>query len=160
LPYGNKFLMQLLPHAVVSIMGRRNGYKAFVPTSPPAGFVKPANGMFEWAKPPVVDPATAADVDKAKKRLSITANYSIGTDDHFVGVDTTGGSVTLTLPTRAATSEGKIYIIKDEGGWAATNSIVIQTADSAKIDNLNSVALVSNYGAISIYFNATDWHIY
>ena len=152
--------MQLLLHAVVSIMGRRNGYKAFIPTAPPATFVKPANGHMEWAKPVIVDPAATIDVDKAKKRLSITANYSVGTDDHFVGVDTTGGSVTLTLPTRAATSEGKIYIIKDEGGWAATNSIIIQTADSAKIDNLNSVALVSNYGAISIYFNATDWHIY
>jgi hypothetical protein len=155
--------MQLLLRAVVSIMGRRNLFKAFIPSNPPPDYLRPANGhakMTEWTKPVIVDPAATTDVDKAKKRLSITANYSVGTDDHFVGVDTTGGSVTLTLPTRAATSEGKIYIIKDEGGWAATHSIIIQTADNAKIDNLNSVALVSNYGAVSIYFNATDWHIY
>ena len=158
--YGKKFLMQLLLHAVVNIMGRRNGYKAFVPASAPPEFLKPANAKFEWTRPPEPETDTDVDVGKAKRRLSITANYSITAADHFIGVNTTGGPVTVTLPARNSIGEGKIYIIKDEGGAAATNNIVVNTADSAKIDNLTAVSLVSNYGAISIYYNASDWHIY
>ena len=47
LPYGNRFLMQLLLHAVVSIMGRRNGYKAFVPSNAPAIFVSHCNSFLK-----------------------------------------------------------------------------------------------------------------
>jgi hypothetical protein len=141
----------------------RNGrrYKAFVPDDPPPEFIKPSRGDRVWTKPPIPTTDTeAAEVDRAKKRLSITSNYSITSADHFVGVNTSGGSVTVTLPAASTVAEGKIYIIKDEGGQAATNNIVVNTADSAKIDSLNAVSLVSNYGAISIYFNASDWHIY
>ncbi len=145
-------------------MGRRR-FKAFIPETPPPGYGKPANANtgdgfdLKWA-PPIVSPSSDTDVDKAKKRLSITSDYSVTSADHFVGIDTSGGSVTLTLPSRASVAEGKIYIIKDEGGSAATNAIKIETADAARIDDLNSVSLISNYGAVSIYFNATDWHIY
>jgi len=138
----------------------RNRYKFFEPPVLPPGYVSP-RGVTKWQKPP--DPTevdTTVDVDKAKRRLSITSNYSITSADHFVGVNTSGGAVTLTLPATSDVAEGKIYIIKDEGGNAATNNIIINTADSAKIDNLNAVSLVSNYGAISIYYNASDWHIY
>jgi hypothetical protein len=152
--------MQLLQHAVVSIMGRRNGYKAFVPTNAPPEFLKPANAKFEWAKPPEPEDATDVDVGKAKRRLFITANYSITAADHFIGVNTTGGSVTVTLPAPSSVGEGKIYIIKDEGGVAATNNIIVNTAGSAKIDSLSAVSLVSNYGAINVYCNGSHWHIY
>jgi hypothetical protein len=135
----------------------RGKYNHFEPAAPPPNWTPPgAKRKFE--APIVVD--TTVDVDKAKRRLSITANYSITSADHFVGVDTSNGAVTLTLPATSDVAEGKIYIIKDEGGNAATNNIIINTADSAEIDSLNAVSLVSNYGAISIYFNASDWHIY
>ena len=141
-------------------MGRRNGYKAFVPTNAPPEFLKPANAKFEWTKPPEPETDTDVDVGKAKRRLSITADYNITAADHFIGVDTTSGAVTVTLPARSSIGEGKIYIIKDEGGASATNGIKVQCADSARIDNLTSITLSSNYCAISIYFNASDWHIY
>ena len=145
-------------------MSRR--YSSFKPPNPPPEYIDPANDrafdFVEFDKLYLAPPTTADDVDvgKAKRRLSITSNYSITSADHFVGVSTSGGSVTLTLPAASDVAEGKIYIIKDEGGNAATNNIIINTADSAKIDSLNAVSLVSNYGAISIYFNASDWHIY
>ena len=138
-------------------MGRRR-FKAFIPAAPPPGFVIPANGDRKWEKPIIVD--TTVDVDKAKSRRSITSDYSIGPNDHFIGVDTTGGSVTITLPPVNTIAEGKIYIVKDEGGRSATNSIKVQCADSARIDSLAAITLASNYCAISIYFNASDWHIY
>ena len=144
-------------------MGRRR-FKAFIPPTPPPGFVKPANAEsaagfdFSWEKPIIVD--TTVDVDKAKSRRSITSNYSIGPDDHFIGVDTAGGSITITLPPVNTIAEGKIYIIKDEGGSSATNAIEVRCADSARIDNLKAITLASNYCAINIYFNASDWHIF
>ena len=144
----------------------RGRYKAFVPNTARSSFVPPANGdaTTKFVKPSVKAAVDAAanevDVDKAKKRLSITSDYNITTADHFIGVDTTGGSVTVTLPATSSVAEGKIYIIKDEGGSSATNSITVRCADSARIDNLTAITLSSNYCAISIYFNASDWHIY
>ena len=158
--------MQLLQHAVVSIMGRGR-FKYFVPPVLPDKWTPPGRApaaidvdKFKYVPPVKTEDATTTDVSKAQKRLSITANYNISSADHFVGVDTTGGPITLTLPSTSNAPSGKIYIIKDEGGNAATNNIVINTADSAKIDNLDAVSLVSNYGAISIYYNGSDWHIY
>ena len=145
-------------------MGRRK-YGAFQPLDPPDHYI-PAAAEYFWDeaefKTAIAPPTTADDikVDKAKSRLSITADRSITPDDHFLGVNTSGGAVTLTLPAQSDVAEGKIYIIKDEGGNAATNNIIINTADSAKIDSLNAVSLVSNYGAISIYCNGSQWHIY
>lgn len=145
-------------------MSRR--YSSFKPPNPPPEYIDPANDrafdFVEFDKLYLAPPTTADDikVDKAKSRLSITADRSITPDDHFVGVNTSGGAVTLTLPAQLDVAEGKIYIIKDEGGSAATNNITINTADSAKIDSLNAVSLVSNYGAISIYCNGSQWHIY
>ena len=163
LPYGNKFLMQLLPHAVVSIMGRRNGYKAFVPASPPTGFVKPANGMFEWAKPPVDAPLTAEDIkktDEASKVVSWSEDRTAQTDYHFIGVDTTAQPVTITLPRGVDISSGKILLIKDEGGNASNNAITVTTSDGSKIDGNSGVSLVADYASISVYYNGSGWHIY
>ena len=138
----------------------RNRYKFFEPPVLPPGYVSP-RGAAKWVKPPEpTEEDTTVDVGKAKRRLSITANYTATAADHFIGVNTTGGSVTITLPAPNSVGEGKIYIIKDEGGAAATNNIIINTADSAKIDSVAAVSLVSNYGAINIYCNGSHWHIY
>jgi len=147
----------------------RGRFKYFEPPVIMDGYTPPATPVgikdvkfFKYEPPVFVDPTapTDVDVDKAKSRLTITSDYSVGPSDHFIGVDTTSGAVTITLPAVAAVSEGKIYIIKDEGGRAATNNIVINTAGSAKIDSLAAVSLVSNYGAINIYCNGSHWHIY
>ena len=147
----------------------RGRFKYFEPPVIMDGYTPPATPVgiedikFFKYEPPIFDDPTAptdVDVGKAKKRLSITSDYAISSEDHFIGVDTTGAAVTVTLPARASIEEGKIYIIKDEGGFSATNAIKVQCADGARIDNLAAVTLSSNYCAISIYFNASDWHIY
>jgi len=146
----------------------RGRFKFYVPEIKPDNWTPPGRyaadieiEKFKYTPPPTADDlaqTSTSDVDKAKKRLSITSNYSIGTDDHFVGVDTTSGTVSLTLP--AGASEGKIYTIKDEGGQAATNNITVQASDGALIDGESTVTLESSYSSISIYWNATSWHIY
>ena len=138
-------------------MGRRS-YKAFIPANPPPGFVTPANGHMVWEKKVVVD--TTVDVDKAKGRVKREANANAAATDHFIGVDTTNQPITITLPNTSAIAEGKIFLIKDEGGNASNNAITINTSDGALIDASTSVTLHSNYAAINIYYNGIGWSIY
>ena len=143
-------------------MGRRNSFKAFIPTNPPPDFLRPANGhakMAEWKKP-VISTDLTKEVDQAKKRLTITNDYTLSSEDHFVGVNSSGGPITLTLPSLASLNEGKIYIIKDEGDLAATNKITIATADNSTIDGASSIILDSNCASVSLYMNGTGWYIY
>ena len=99
-------------------------------------------------------------VDEASKLFSYSDDITLTSADHFVGVNTTAGAVTVTLPTAAEIASGKQLVIKDEGGLAGINNITITTYDAALIDGVPSVKLESNYAAINIYYNGSGWHIY
>jgi hypothetical protein len=138
----------------------RNRYKFFEPPVLPPGYVSP-RGAIKWEKPP--DPTevdTTVDVDKAKSRVKKTDNAAPAATDHFIGVDTTTKEVTITLPSTATVAEGKIFLIKDEGGNAGTNNIVIATTGATTIDGNSLVKITSDYGALNIYYNGTEWSIY
>tara|TARA_R110000824_G_scaffold252700_2_gene441438 strand:+ start:460 stop:876 length:417 start_codon:yes stop_codon:yes gene_type:complete len=138
-------------------MGRKS-YKAFIPTNPPVNFSKPANGHMEWTKPVVVD--TTVDVDKAKGRVKKEANANAAATDHFIGVDTTNQTITITLPSTSNVAEGKIFLIKDEGGNAGTNNVTIATTGNVNIDGSSTIVLDSDYAALNIYYNGTEWSVY
>ncbi len=170
--------MQLLLHAVVSIMGRgsRSRFKYYMPEIPVEqfdiyGITMPAAGpfaeKFEYIPPTVDDNLlTEAEfedkfkVDEASKLQSYSADITLVPTEHFVGVDTNASAITITLPTAASISSGKQLVIKDEGGSAGTNSITITTYDGSLIDGETSVKLESDYAAINIYYNGSGWHIY
>ena len=137
-------------------MGRRK-YKAFIPPTLPAEFVHPSNEK-DWSKPIEVD--TTVDVDKAKGRVEKTSDATPEPTDHFIGVDTTSQAVTITLPATNTIAEGKIFLIKDEGGNAATNNITIATTGDVTIDGNSTITMVSDYSSISVYYNGTEWSIY
>jgi len=137
-------------------MGRRGSYKAFVPSTPPPGFSRSANGHKKWTKPV----KTTISVDKAKGRVKKEISAGAAATDHFIGVDTTSQAITITLPKTSDVGVGKIFLLKDEGGNAGTNSVTIATADSATIDGSSTIQLDSDYAAISIYYNGTEWSVY
>ena len=158
--------MQLLLRAVVSIMGRGR-YKAFVPNSARSSFVPPANGnatdKFVKASKKAADAAAAQDtaaVDKAKSRTVVSTSATIGATEHFPAADSSSGAITLTLPDTSDVAVGKIFLIKDEGGSAATNAITINTTGDVTIDGNSSISLVSDHASISVYYNGTNWSIY
>ena len=95
------------------------------------------------------------------KRVGKTANYTVSTSDYIIGVDSTGGAFRLTLPSAASTLDGQTWIIKDEGGAAASNNITITgSADTDTIEGKKEVILESNNAAIQIYCNgATKYFI-
>ena len=89
-------------------------------------------------------------------RVSKSSNYTATSTDTIIGVDCSGGAITITLPT-AGTVNGKVYIIKDESGDAGTNNITVATEGSETIDGSNTATINSNYGVLRVYSDGTNF---
>ncbi|HHZ96618.1 MAG TPA: hypothetical protein EYN67_13960 [Flavobacteriales bacterium] len=95
------------------------------------------------------------------KRHTVTGDYTISITDYYIGVDTTGGTVKITLPNAAALTSGQTLVLKDEGGNSDTNAITISGSGADKIDGQNTVVLGSPYAALQLYCDgATKYFIY
>ena len=97
------------------------------------------------------------------KRVHKTAHYTVTTADYYIGVDSSGGAVTLTLPAAAAALDGQTWVIKDEGGSANSNNITVTGSGVAAetIEGTNKVVLESAYGALSLYCDGgTKFFVY
>ena len=71
-------------------------------------------------------------------------------------VDSSGGPITVTLP---APSLGAQFIVKDAGGAASTNSITLDPAGADLIDGQASLVLTSDYGAVQLVSDSTNWFV-
>jgi hypothetical protein len=88
------------------------------------------------------------------------ATYSLLVTDGILHVlYTTTGAVTITLPTAQAVANRRI-VIKDAAGNAVTNNITVQTGGSELIDGAATAVISTNYAAISLYSDGTNWFIY
>lgn len=87
-----------------------------------------------------------------------TTNQTITDDDvDVVGVDTSGGAVTITLGTDIV-EEGKHIYIKDVGGAGGTNAITINTEGSETVDGGTSISVSANYGAAELVVDdSSNW---
>ena len=92
----------------------------------------------------------------AANYTSKTENYTTTGDDVIVGVDTSGGAVTITLGSATVTA-GRIVIIKDVGGSANTNNITIATEGSETIDGAASTSISTNHGVVRLFSDGTNW---
>ena len=88
------------------------------------------------------------------------ATYDLLITDEVLHVTYTGtGAVTsLTLPTAQATN-GRMFIIKDAGGGASTYNITIDTEGAETIDGSDTLVLNSDYAAVILYSDGTNWFI-
>lgn len=93
-------------------------------------------------------------------RTAVNANYLATTSDDYVGVDSNGGVVSVTLPLASTAANGKRIIIKDEGGAATTNNISIVGSGGDLIDGSASQSLVVNYESVTLICDgASEWFI-
>jgi hypothetical protein len=100
-------------------------------------------------------------------RRKVSANANLLMSDQIVGVDTTGGPVTLTLPNPTTTGRvggydngSQVFLIQDEGGSAAANNITIQPYGTEKINGTAAARLLStNWGRLTFYTDGTDWFV-
>ena len=92
--------------------------------------------------------------------LSGAADVTATLADYIIGVDNTAAARTVTLPTPsttgAAANTGKVYIIKDQSGAAATNNITITPA-TGTIDGVASIVIDSNFGETQVYSDGAAW---
>ena len=90
-----------------------------------------------------------------------TSTYDLLITDYILSVTytATGPVTSLTLPT-AQCIERRIIHIKDSGGLAGTNNITIDTQGAETIDGNATKTMNTNYEAISIYSDGTNWYIY
>ena len=88
------------------------------------------------------------------------ATYDLLTTDYILNVTytATGAVTSLTLPT-AQTVSGRIIYIKDAGGSATTNNITIDTEGAQTIDGAATLVITTNYSAVTLYCDGTDWFI-
>lgn len=94
------------------------------------------------------------------KRTATAIDYSVKTFDYLIGVTSTAAVRTITLPTAANATVGKIYVIKDESGGAATHNIIIDGNGSETIDGALTQAITTNYGSVQLYTDGSNWFIY
>ena len=88
------------------------------------------------------------------QRVHKTGDYTITTGDYYIGVDTGGGGVTLTLPAAAAALDGQTWVVKDEGGTANSNNIIVTGSDNTNtIEGTNQIVLESPYASVHVYCN-------
>jgi hypothetical protein len=90
----------------------------------------------------------------------ITSSYTITPDDYFIGVDTNYANIVVTLPTPASVNNGKIYVIKDISGLAATNIIKLSASTGQQIDLEPFTTLDIEHVAVSVYRDSTGWYIF
>jgi hypothetical protein len=85
-----------------------------------------------------------------------TANYSIGATDSFICGDSSGGAVTLTLPT-AASIAGRTYTVKKSD--SSTTAVTIATTSSQTIDGALTQTLLAQYAGLTVISDGTNWKI-
>jgi hypothetical protein len=81
--------------------------------------------------------------------------YTTQTSDYVILVDS---SVARTIIPLAAPTTGTTYRIKDNTGSAQANNITI-TPSGKNIDGAASFIISTNFGAIDIVYNGTQWNI-
>jgi len=87
------------------------------------------------------------------------ATYSTLAEDHIIHVTytATAAVTALTLPT-AQTKSGRLIIVKDAAGNAATNNITIDTQGSETIDGAATYVINTNYGKVTLYSDGSNWY--
>lgn len=94
------------------------------------------------------------------KRTAVTANYTVKRGDRLVGVNSASGALTVTLPTASAANEGRLIVIKDEGGLSGSGkTITIAAAGAQTIDGLATRALKTNYSCVQVYSTGSGWAV-
>lgn len=86
---------------------------------------------------------------------TISANASVNDGDIYILVDTTGGTVILTLPDP---STRRKLVIRDVGDNLSVNQLTIARFGTEKIDGVsNDFIYTSDCGSIELISDGTDW---
>lgn len=115
---------------------------AFEPTAPiTATDVQEAIEQIASLPAPSIAPVTITSADSP---------YAPTITDTLLWVDTSGGAVTITLPTGASRA-GRALQVKDISGDAATNNISLDAQAGETVDDLDPYPIDVNFGGVTLY---------
>jgi hypothetical protein len=97
------------------------------------------------------------EIVSCRKTISAISASLTGVVQTAYLCDSSGGAFTVTMP--AAHAAGDTILVKDSGGASQTNAITLATADADTIDGAASDSLQSNYGAVELISDGTNWFI-
>jgi hypothetical protein len=107
----------------------------------------------EQFKVDIENKITSINTGVVLNRISTTTNYLIQKSNYIIGVDSTINPVTVTLPDASTLASGQVFVVKDEGGIAASNNITISASGSQLINGSTSAVLSVPYSSIQLYCN-------
>ena len=96
-------------------------------------------------------------------RIQVTGTYNINHHQYFIGVQThvLTSSVHIYLPKAESSTDGRTFIIKDEGGMADTNNIIVHITNGDTVDGETFAIIESPYASLNIYTDGhSRWFIY
>lgn len=96
-------------------------------------------------------------------RVQVTGTYDINHHQYFIGVQTQvlTSSVYIYLPKAESSTDGRTYVIKDEGGMSDTNNIIVHIINGDTVDGERFVTIDSPYASLNIYTDGINrWFIY
>lgn len=88
-------------------------------------------------------------------RVQKTADYTVLTTDHYIGLGILSGAVTLTIPSALIAVEGRVFIIKDELGMAESFTVTIEGEGGEYIDGATSYIFSGAYSCVKLMCTGT-----
>lgn len=85
---------------------------------------------------------------------SKSANYTVTASDRLISVDSTSGSVTLTLPAAASVNP---YTVFSAIKTVAANTLTIDPNGSETINGASTLALTARWARVDFYSTGTLW---
>ncbi len=86
-------------------------------------------------------------------------NHAATSPETIIAYTSLTAARTVTLPT-AVNIAGRLYVIKDETGSAATYNISVATTSSQTIDGATSKVVADNYGWLVLYSDGANWKVW
>jgi hypothetical protein len=88
-----------------------------------------------------------------------TTPYVVAAGDDFLGVDCSGGAIQINLPNAPAT--GRVFIVKDSTGSAATHNITVTTVGGVvNIDGATTFVMNTNFQSVQVLFDGSTYQIF
>ena len=85
--------------------------------------------------------------------------YTVLSTDYYISADVTAGVITVLLPNAPTT--GRVFVIKDKVGLAATSNITVTTVGGAvTIDGSTSFIMNAAYESVSVIFNGSNYEVW
>lgn len=91
--------------------------------------------------------------------VSTAISYQVLVSDEIIGVTDNSAARTITMPNAGLTT-GQIWTVKDQAGTAGSANAIIISGNGVNIDGAATFQIASNYGAVNLYYNGTQFYVF